>query len=28
MSPDYQQLVVSAVANGIAAVRDKLGATP
>ncbi len=27
-SPDYQQLVAAAIANGIADVRDKLGATP
>jgi N-acetylmuramoyl-L-alanine amidase len=27
-SPDYQQLITSAVANGVAAVRDKLGAAP
>src|ERR1700691_4276428 len=28
MSPDYQQLVTSAVANGIAAIRSQLGAVP
>jgi len=27
-SPDYQQLIASAVANGVAAARDKLGVTP
>jgi N-acetylmuramoyl-L-alanine amidase len=27
-SPEYQQLVASAVANGLAAIRDKLGAAP
>jgi len=27
-SPEYQQLIASAVANGIAAMRDKLGAAP
>jgi N-acetylmuramoyl-L-alanine amidase len=27
-SPEYQQLVASAVANGIAAIRDRLGAAP
>ena len=27
-SPDYQQLVTSAVANGIAAIRSQLGAAP
>jgi N-acetylmuramoyl-L-alanine amidase len=27
-SPEYQQLIAGAVANGIAAIRDKLGAAP
>jgi len=27
-SPDYQQLIASAVANGIAAIRSQLGAAP
>jgi N-acetylmuramoyl-L-alanine amidase len=27
-SPDYQQLIASAVANGIVAIRTQLGAAP
>ena len=27
-SPDYQQLIAAAVANGIAAIRTQLGAAP
>jgi N-acetylmuramoyl-L-alanine amidase len=28
VSPDYQQLIASGVANGIAAIRSQLGSAP